>query len=157
MNKQALIDTAAAMMAPGKGLLAMDESTPTCDKRFAALGIVQSEETRRQYRELIITTPDLGQCISGAILCDETIRQQEKDGTSFVVVLQEAGIIAGIKVDAGAKPMAGHPGETYTEGLNGLPARLSEYFKMGARFAKWRAVIAIGEWKALTRWSGAVR
>jgi fructose-bisphosphate aldolase, class I len=145
MNTQELKDTAKTLVADSKGLLAMDESNPTCNKRFAKLGIPQTEETRRAYRELIVTTPDLGECISGAILCDETIRQQKKDGTSFVKALNDAGIIPGIKVDAGAKDMAGHPGEKITEGLDGLSDRLKEYFHLGARFAKWRAVIAIGD------------
>jgi fructose-bisphosphate aldolase class I len=123
----------------------MDESNPTCNKRFARLGIPQTEEARRAYRELIVTTPGLGEFISGAILYDETIRQQKKDGTSFVKVLTDAGIIPGIKVDIGAKDMAGHPGEKITEGLDGLRDRLKEYFQMGARFAKWRAVIAVGD------------
>jgi fructose-bisphosphate aldolase class I len=123
----------------------MDESNPTCNKRFAKLGIPQTEEARRAYRELIVTTPGLGECISGAILYDETIRQQKKDGTPFVKVLTDAGIIPGIKVDTGAKDMAGHPGEKITEGLDGLRDRLAEYSQMGARFAKWRAVIAVGD------------
>src|ERR1019366_6367659 len=145
MNAQQLIDTAKAMVAGDKGLLAMDESTPTCDKRFRKLGIPLTVEARRAYRELIVTTPGLGESISAAILYDETIRQQKKDGTPFLKVLVEAGIIPGIKVDAGAKSMAAHPGEKITEGLDGLRDRLAEYVKMGARFAKWRAVITIGE------------
>ncbi len=145
MNKQALLDTATALMAADKGLLAMDESTPTCDKRFAALDIPQTVEMRRAYRELIVTTPKLGESISGAILFDETIRQHTKEGKPFVQVLAEAGIIPGIKVDAGAKDLAGHAGEKVTEGLDGLRERLAEYAQMGARFAKWRAVIAIGD------------
>ena len=122
----------------------MDESNPTCNKRFAKLGIPQTVEARRAYRELIVTAPGLGECISGAILFDETIRQQKKDGTPFAKALAEAGIIPGIKVDAGAKDMAGHPGEKITEGLDGLRDRLKDYLLMGARFAKWRAVITIG-------------
>ena len=145
MNAQGLIDTAKTLVAGGKGLLAMDESNPTCNKRFAKLEIPQTEAARRAYRELIATTPALGECISGAILYDETIRQQTKDGTPFVQVLTDAGIVPGIKVDTGAKDMAGHPGEKITEGLDGLRDRLKEYFQMGARFAKWRAVIAIGK------------
>jgi fructose-bisphosphate aldolase, class I len=145
MNTQLLIDTAKAMVADDKGLLAMDESHPTCNKRFAKLGILQTMEARRDYRELIITTPGLGECISGAILFDETIRQQKKDGTPFVKVLTDTGIIPGIKVDTGAKDLAAHPGEKITEGLDGLRDRLKEYVQMGARFAKWRAVIAIGD------------
>jgi fructose-bisphosphate aldolase, class I len=144
MNTQTLIDTAKALVAADKGLLAMDESNPTCNKRFVKLGIPQTEEARRAYRELIVTTPGLGEYISGAILYDETIRQQKKDGTPFVKVLTDAGIIPGIKVDTGAKDLAGFPGEKVTEGLDGLAARFQEYVRMGARFAKWRAVIAIG-------------
>ena len=145
MNAQELIATARAMVAEDKGLLAMDESTPTCNKRFEKVGIPQTEETRRSYRELIVTTPGLGEFISGVILYDETIRQSRKDGTPFVKVITDAGIIAGIKVDTGAKDMAGHPGEKITEGLDGLRDRLAEYSQMGARFAKWRGVIFIGD------------
>jgi fructose-bisphosphate aldolase class I len=144
MNAQELRDTARALVVGDKGLLAMDESNPTCNKRFARLGIPQTEEARRAYRELIVTTPRLGECISGAILFDETIRQRKKDSIPFVKAITDAGIIPGIKVDAGAKAMAGHPGEKITEGLDGLRDRLKEYFQMGARFAKWRAVIVIG-------------
>jgi len=144
MNVQDIIDTAKELVAGDKGLLAMDESNPTCNKRFAALRIPQNEETRRAYREMIVTTPDLGNCISGAILYDETIRQKKIDGTPFAQALIDAGIIPGIKVDLGAKDMARHPGERITEGLDGLRDRLNEYFQMGARFAKWRAVITIG-------------
>jgi fructose-bisphosphate aldolase class I len=142
MNEQALITTAQAMVAGDKGLLAMDESTGTCNKRFAALGIPQTVDYRRAYRELIITTPDLGKYVSGVILYDETILQQKKDGTPFIKVILDAGIIPGIKVDIGAKDLAGHPGEKVTEGLDGLRDRLKEYTLMGARFAKWRAVIS---------------
>jgi fructose-bisphosphate aldolase class I len=145
MNIQDVIDTARKLVMNDKGLLAMDESIPTCNKRFAKLGIPQTEEFRQIYRELIITTPSLNESISGAILCDETIRQMKKDGTPFVKALIDAGIIPGIKVDAGAKEMAGHPGEKITEGLDGLRDRLKEYLQMGARFAKWRAVVAIGK------------
>jgi fructose-bisphosphate aldolase class I len=145
MNAQELIYTARELVADDKGVLAMDESNPTCNKRFAKLGIPQTEDTRRSYRELIVTTPGLCDSISGAILYDETIRQQTKDGTPFVRVIIDAGIIPGIKVDTGAKNMAGHPGEKVTEGLDGLRGRLAEYSKMGARFAKWRAVIAVGD------------
>src|ERR1039458_4301176 len=145
MNLQKLTDTAKALDADDKGLLAMDESNPTCHKRFAKLGIPQTVEARRDYRELIVTTPGLGECISGVILYDETIRQQKEDGTPFLKVIADAGIIPGIKVDTGAKDLAGHPGEKITEGLDGLRDRLKEYFQMGARFAKWRAVIAIGD------------
>jgi len=145
MNVQQLEETAKALVANDKGLLAMDESNPTCNKRFAQLGIPQTIEARRAYRELIVTTPRLGECISGAILYDETIHQQKSDGTPFIKVLIDAGIIPGIKVDQGAKDLAGHPGEKVTEGLDGLRGRLAEYSMMGARFAKWRAVIAIGD------------
>ena len=144
MNEQELIGTARSLVAADKGLLAMDESNPTCNKRFAKIGIPQTEESRRSYRELIVTTPGLGRFISGVILYDETIRQSKKDGTPFVEVITAAGIVPGIKVDKGAKAMAGHPGEKITEGLDGLRDRLKEYFLMGARFAKWRAVIAVG-------------
>jgi fructose-bisphosphate aldolase class I len=144
MNSKALTATAASLVATGKGLLAMDESNPTCNKRFAEVGIPQTEEARRRYRELIVTTPGLGEFISGVILYDETIRQSRKDGTPFLKVIADAGIIPGIKVDTGAKNLAGFPGEKVTEGLDGLAARVEEYAVMGARFAKWRAVIAIG-------------
>ncbi len=144
MNAQQLTDTARAMVADDKGLLAMDESTPTCDKRFAAVGIPRTVEARRTWRELIATTPGLGEFISGAILYDETIRQKSKDGTPLIQVISQAGIIPGIKVDAGAKDMAGHPGEKITEGLDKLRDRLAEYVQLGARFAKWRAVVTIG-------------
>jgi fructose-bisphosphate aldolase class I len=145
MTMLELAATAHQLVGSGKGLLAMDESNGTCDKRFAAVGAPQTEEPRRAYRELIVTTPRLSESISGAILYDETIRQGKKDGTRFVQVLTDAGIIPGIKVDTGAKPLAGHPGEAITEGLDGLRARLRDYFQIGARFAKWRAVIAIGD------------
>ncbi len=121
----------------------MDESNSTCNARFASLGIPQTEETRRTYRELIVTAPELGQCISGAILYDETIRQHLEDGRSFVTALTDAGIVPGIKVDTGAKDMAGHPREKVTEGLDGLRERLADYSRMGARFAKWRAVFVV--------------
>ena len=145
MNAKLLIDTATAMIGGDKGLLAMDESQPTIDKRFAALGIPRTVEARRAWRELILTTPRLSESISGVILFDETIRQKKKDGTPFVKVITDAGIIPGIKVDTGATGLAGHTGEKITEGLDGLRNRLAEYFHMGARFAKWRAVIAIGD------------
>jgi fructose-bisphosphate aldolase class I len=151
MNLQTLKETVAALFASNKGLLAMDESNPTCNKRFAALGIPQTVEARRAYRELIVTTPRLGECIGGAILFDETIRQQKADGTPFIKVLIEAGMIPGIKVDEGAIDLAAHPGEKITEGLDGLRGRLAEYSKMGARFAKWRAVITIGD--GIPSWS----
>src|ERR1700683_1105770 len=143
--KANIINTAKTLVAGNKGLLAMDESNPTCNKRFAKLGIPQTGEAHRAWRELIVTTPGLGECISGAILYDETIRQRKKDGTPFVKVITDAGIIPGIKVDAGTKDLAGHPKEKITEGLDGLRGRLAEYSQMGARFAKWRAVIAVGD------------
>ena len=145
MNTQPLIDTALALVADHKGLLAMDESNPTCNQRFANLGIPQTVEVRRAYREMIATTPGLGKYISGAILFDETIRQEKKDGTPLSKVITAAGIIPGIKVDTGARELAGHPGEKITEGLDGLRDRLAEYSQLGARFAKWRAVIAVGD------------
>jgi fructose-bisphosphate aldolase class I len=145
MKTEDILATANALVADKKGLLAMDESTPTCNKRFAKAGIPQTEEARRAYRELIITTPGLSESISGVILYDETIHQKKRDGVSFIKVITDADIVPGIKVDAGAKDLAGHPGEKITEGLDGLRERLAEYFQMGARFAKWRAVIAIGE------------
>jgi fructose-bisphosphate aldolase class I len=145
MNTPLLISTARMMVATGKGLLAMDESNTTCNKRFAQWGIFQDEETRRSYRELIVATPGPGESISGAILYDETIRQKMTDGTPIINFLINAQIIPGIKVDTGAKDMAGHAGEKVTEGLDGLRDRLAEYFQMGARFAKWRAVIALGD------------
>jgi fructose-bisphosphate aldolase, class I len=140
---QELSATVSAMLADGKGILAMDESKSTCDRRFEKLGIPTTEERRRTYRELILTTPNLAQFISGAILFDETIRQSTQAGIPFVRVMQEAGIIPGIKLDLGAKDLASCPGEKVTEGLDGLRDRITEYYRMGARFAKWRAVIAI--------------
>ena len=145
MNENQLMETAKILFAGDKGLLAMDESTSTCNKRFAQLGIPQTEDARRAYRELIVTTPGLGDCISGAILFDETIRQRKKEGTPFIKVLLDSGIVPGIKVDTGAKSMAAHPKEKITEGLDGLRSRLVEYSSMGARFAKWRAVIVLDE------------
>ena len=144
MTSQALIDTAQALVAGDKGLLAMDESNATCNKRFAALGIPQTADARRDWRELIVTAPGLADSISGAILFDETLRQKTNAGQPFAKALEDAGIIPGIKVDTGAKALAGHPGETVTEGLDGLRERLAEYAGMGARFAKWRGVITPG-------------
>jgi fructose-bisphosphate aldolase class I len=141
----AILETAQALVADDKGLLAMDESTPTCNRRFAALGIPQTDAARRSYREMIVTTPNLGRCISGAILYDQTIHQETSAGIPFVKVLLDAGIIPGIKVDAGAKDLAGYRGEKITEGLDGLRDRLAGYAQMGARFAKWRAVIVVGD------------
>jgi len=140
-----LVNTAKLLVAGDKGLLAMDESNPTCNKRFAALGIPQTAEFHRDYREMIVTTDGLSESISGAILFDETIRQKLKDGRPFIKAIADAGIIPGIKVDAGAKELANRPGEKITEGLDGLRDRLSEYHQMGIRFAKWRAVITIGD------------
>lgn len=143
--EQALIETARTLVAPGKGLLAMDESTGTSNRRLAEFGIGQNEENRRRYRQLLVTTPGLQRDISGAILFDETFHQRSDAGTLFVRLLQDAGIVPGIKVDAGAQPLAGHAGERVTEGLDGLRARLQHYAANGARFAKWRAVLDIGE------------
>ena len=140
-----IASTAQALVAGDKGLLAIDESIGTCNKRFARWGIPQTQETRRAYRELIVTTPGLGEFISGVILCDETIRQRKGDGTPFVRAIVDAGMIPGIKVDLGAKALAGHPGEKVTEGLDGLAKRVDEYVKLGAKFAKWRATIKIDE------------
>lgn len=130
-------------MAGDKGLLAMDESVATCNKRFAEAGIPQTEEYRRKYRELIVTTPNLGDCISGAILFDETTKQAADDGTPFIDLLVKGGIIPGIKLDEGAKDQPAFPGEKITEGLDGLRERLKDYAKAGLKFAKWRAVITI--------------
>ena len=145
MNTQELLATAKKLVADHKGLLAMDESTGTCNKRFAEAGIPQTIEYRRAYREMILTTPGLNECLNGVILFDETIRQKTKDGVPFLKLIADAGIVAGIKVDEGAVELAGHPGEKVTEGLDGLRERLKEYYQMGARFAKWRGVITIGE------------
>ncbi len=145
MNAQELAGTARLLAAGDRGLLAMDESNPTCNARFAEAGIPQTEEARRAYRELIVTTPGLNECINGAILYDETIRQRTTGGARFVDVLTEAGITPGIKVDMGATDLAGHPGEKITEGLDGLRARLEAYRQAGARFAKWRAVLAVAD------------
>ncbi|MDP9072809.1 MAG: fructose-bisphosphate aldolase class I [Actinomycetota bacterium] len=136
--------TAAAMVQPGKGILAADESNATIAKRFAALGIPSTFETRRQYREILLTAPGIEQYISGVILYDETIRQSTSDGTPFPELLKSRGILPGIKVDTGAKALAFASGETVTEGLDGLRERVAEYYELGARFAKWRAVIKIG-------------
>ncbi len=145
MNLELLKQTAAAMVAPGKGILAMDESHPTCNKRFEALGIATTEENRRAYRDILVTGQGLGDYIGGAILFDETIRQKTLADVPFAEYLSNVGIVPGIKVDAGAKPLALHPNEKVTEGLDGLRDRLKEYYELGARFAKWRAVITIGD------------
>lgn len=145
MFDQELKATAKAMVAEGKGILAADESFSTANKRFQKLGIPTIEEMRRAYREMLFTAPGVEQFFSGVILFDETIRQGTKDGTPFAQVLLDKGIIPGIKLDAGAKPLPKSPGELVTEGLDGLRDRISEYYNMGARFAKWRAVITIGD------------
>ena len=145
MDENELIKTARAMVAHHKGLLAMDESNPTCNKRFAALGIPQTAEMRQRYREMIVTTPRLNEGINGAILYDETVTQKLSDGRPFVQAVKDAGIIPGIKVDMGAKDLAGFPNEKITVGLDGLRERLAEYSNMGLRFAKWRAVFSIGD------------
>jgi len=145
MSDHDLAATAQAMVAPGKGILAADESIATISKRFAALGIESSFESRRAYRDLLLTTPDLSTYVSGVIMYDETLRQGLTDGTPFPDVLHKSAILPGIKVDTGAKPLAGAPGETITEGLDGLRERIAEYVNMGARFAKWRAVITIAD------------
>ena len=145
MDAKLMTQTARAMVAPGKGLLAADESAGTAKKRFDAVGVESTEETRRAYREMLFTTPGLADFVSGVILFDETLRQSTKDGVNFGKYLQSQAILPGIKVDAGAHDMALRPGEKVTEGLDGLAKRMDEYFKMGARFAKWRAVITIGE------------
>jgi len=141
---ESLEQIAKAMVAPGKGILAADESSGTIKKRFDAINVESTEDNRRDYREMMFRTDDaMKNYISGVILFDETIRQKAADGTPLVDIIKAAGSIPGIKVDAGAKPMAGFPGETVTEGLDGLDDRLAEYYKLGARFAKWRAVIDI--------------
>lgn len=145
MSIEQLADIARAMVAPGKGIIAIDESNATIAKRFAGVGIENTEENRRAYREMLLTTPKLGEHISGAILFDETIRQSTKDGMPFTKVMMDNGIIPGIKVDKGTHALAGCPGEVVTEGLDGLRDRLKEYARLGAKFAKWRAVITINE------------
>jgi fructose-bisphosphate aldolase, class I len=145
MDTRRLDETIRSVLSGDRGLLAMDESTPTSNRRFAALGIAQTVEMRRAYRDMIVTTPRLGESIGGAILYDETIRQRTNAGVPFAEALQQAGIVAGIKVDAGSKPLAGFADEEVTEGLDRLRERLAEYAGMGARFAKWRAVIRIGD------------
>ncbi len=145
MSERELAATAAAMVAPGKGILAIDESGGTIKKRFDSIGVESTVETRRAYRDLLITAHGLSQFISGMILYDETIKQATKDGMPFPDVLKKNGILAGIKVDTGAKDLTGTAGEKITEGLDGLRERLAEYKKLGATFAKWRAVITIGK------------
>ena len=147
MNVQQLQSTAQALVADGKGILAADESTGTIKKRFDSIGVESTEETRRAYRELLFTTEGVEEFISGVILYDETIRQSASDGTPFPELLESKGIIPGIKVDTGAKPLALTDGETITEGLDGLRERLDEYRGLGARFAKWRATYSIASGK----------
>jgi fructose-bisphosphate aldolase class I len=145
MSIEQLAETARAMVAPGKGIIAIDESSSTCQKRFDGVGIECTEENRRAYRELLLTAPRANEHLSGAILFDETIRQSTRSGIPFAKYMADNGMIPGIKVDKGTHPLAGFPGEVVTEGLDGLRDRLKEYYKLGARFAKWRAVINIGE------------
>ena len=145
MDVKLMAETARAMVAPGKGLLAADESAGTCKKRFDSVNVESTEENRRAYREMLFSTPDIADFVSGVILFDETLRQSTKDGLNFAEYLKKNGIIPGIKVDAGTSDMALHPGEKVTEGLDKLAPRMAEYFKLGARFAKWRAVITIGQ------------
>ena len=141
---EAMRDTARELVAPAKGILAADESSGTIKKRFDQIGVDSTEDNRRAYRQLLFTTPGLGEHISGVILFDETIRQSTDDGTPLTEVLEKAGVIPGIKVDTGAHPLAGFEGETVTEGLDGLRERLAEYRELGARFAKWRATYFVG-------------
>ncbi len=145
MDKKILTETVSRLTASPKGILAIDESIPTCNKRFEKLGIIPSEENRRAYRELLVTAPNIEQYISGYILYDETIRQKTMDGKSFVSVLKEKVIDIGIKVDMGTKDFPPHLGDKVTEGLTGLTERLQEYIEMGATFAKWRAIYNIGK------------
>jgi fructose-bisphosphate aldolase class I len=145
MSTNDLTAIARAMVARGKGILAIDESLGTIKKRFDSIGVENTEENRRAYRELLITAPGGAEYVSGMILFDETIRQKTRDGVPFPEMLNRQGILPGIKVDTGAKDMAKHPGEKITEGLDGLRERLAEYVRLGAKFAKWRAVITIGD------------
>jgi fructose-bisphosphate aldolase class I len=143
MTSLNLESVALTLVAEGKGILAANETTPTLTKRFDTLGIQSTERSRRTYREMLFTCPGAVEFISGVIMYDETIRQRSSDGTPLVEILTAGGIVPGIKVDTGAKPLAGSPNETVTEGLDGLRDRLREYHAMGARFAKWRAVIHV--------------
>ena len=145
MSKADLQSVALAMVAQGKGILAADESFPTIKKRFDSIDLESTEENRRAYRELLFTTPGIEAYVSGVIMFDETLRQHKQDGTPFPEVLSNLGVVPGIKVDNGAKNLAGFPGEKVTEGLDGLRERLADYFDLGARFTKWRAVITIGD------------
>jgi fructose-bisphosphate aldolase class I len=144
MNTVELSTTARAIVAKNRGILAADESTSTIKKRFDSIKLESTEESRRTYREMLFTAPGAQEYISGVILYDETLRQKTKDGVAFPTYLSQHGMLPGIKVDLGAKPLAGFPGETITEGLDGLRERFNEYYKLGAKFAKWRAVIDIG-------------
>ncbi len=144
MNTVELNATARALVAKSRGILAADESTSTIKRRFDSIKLESTEENRRTYREMLFTAPGAQEYISGVIMYDETLRQKTKDGVPFPAYLSQHGIVPGIKVDMGAKALAGFPGETITEGLDGLRERLAEYHKLGARFAKWRAVIDIG-------------
>jgi fructose-bisphosphate aldolase class 1 len=143
MTETGLLKTVSELVAPGQGILAVDESVATISKRFAALGIDSTPESRRAYRETLLMCPGIGEFISGAILYDETLRQTTSDGVPFPTAMRDAGIICGIKVDTGAKQLAGCPSETVTDGLDGLRERIAEYVELGARFAKWRAVIQV--------------
>src|SRR6266446_2476269 len=145
MKTENLESVARKLVAAGKGILAADESSPTIEKRLKTIGVTSTEENRREYREVLFTTVGVGEFISGVILFDETIRQKTRDGRTFVEALEQQAVIPGIKVDKGAKSMANFPGEKITEGLDGLRERLAEYRQLGARFAKWRGVIGIGE------------
>ena len=144
MATNELHETARALVADNKGILAADESSGTIEKRFDSIDLESTEENRRAYRDMLFSTPGLEDYVSGVILYDETLRQSSADGTPFAKLLADRGIIPGIKVDTGAKDLAGAPGEKVTEGLDGLRERLQEYKSLGARFAKWRAVITIG-------------
>ena len=144
MNSQQLIETAKALIVAKKGILAADESTNTIKKRFDSIGIDSTETTRRDYRQMLFVTEDITSFISGVILFDETIRQESSDGDLLVSKIVDQGIIPGIKVDKGAKALAGSQGETITEGLDGLRERLNEYYELGARFTKWRGVLSVG-------------
>lgn len=145
-------ETAARLVRSDRGILAADESVPTMNSRLAAAGVQTTQENRRAYREMLVTTPHLAEGVSGVILCDETFRQHLGDGQAFPDAMADRGLLPGIKVDTGARPLAGSPGETVTEGLDGLRERLTEYVALGARFAKWRAVFQIGD--GIPSWRG---
>src|SRR5207247_10087651 len=145
MSNETLESIAGKLVAPGKGILAADESSGTIEKRLKSISVPSTEENRRAYREILFTTAGAGEFISGVILFDETIRQKTRDGRTFVEALEQQGIIHGIRVDKGAKPMANFPDEKVTEGLDGLRERLAEYRQLGARFGKWRGVISMGD------------